>query len=343
MRRARLIWAIALLISTSGAVIADAPSSAGDELRPGPYLAYLPAQYDGFVRFSQYVAVRDGTRIAIDIYRPTKNGVLHTEKLPVVWSQDRYERAVINNGRLYTHLYQSPAFFTLLRHGYVIATADVRGSGASYGITDGWFSPKEAQDSYDITEWLAAQPWSTGKIGMAGRSYLGITQYFAAGEAPPSLKAIIPESALFDSYDAMYPGGIFGDWWVYSWSTMVRSIDISAPLPPDWRAIAGAQRSGAIDEAQVKACFEMMECPGFHGSIAPVDEDTDGQLLARAIEEHKAAETTISMARRAVYRDSRVDGAAIPNHIKRSPGLRPRESPGHILPPTISAAGSTFS
>ena len=304
------------------AAAADAPPGTGDELRAGPYLALLPGPYDGYTRFSQYVVVRDGTRIAIDIYRPTKNGVLHTEKLPVVWSQDRYLRAVIFKGRLYTHLYQSPALFTLLRHGYVIATADVRGSGASFGATDGWFTPKEAQDSYDITEWLAAQPWSSGKIGMAGRSYLGITQYFAAGETPPSLKAIMPESAMFDSYDSLYPGGIFGDWWTFSWSTMVNSLDISAPLSPDWRTVAIAQRSGAIDEAQIRACFEMLECPGFRGPVAPVDEDTDGQLLARAIEEHKSAPTVTSMATRAVFRDSNADGAAIPTHIERSPGLR---------------------
>ena len=325
MRKTILFCVHALVgpLLAAGMVMAgDAPPGDPDQLRPVPYVALRPAAYDGFVRSSQYVVVRDGTRIAIDIYRPTRNGVLHTQKLPVVWSQDRYLRSVIFNDRLYTHLYQSPALFELLRHGYVIATADVRGSGASYGVADGWFPPKEAQDAYDVTEWLARQPWSTGRIGMAGRSYLGITQYFAAGEAPPSLKAIVPESALFDSYDAIYPGGIFGDWWVYSWSSYVRALDISAPLPPDWRAVALAQHSGAIDLGHIQACFEMLECPGFHGSVAPVDEDTDGQLLARAIEEHKAAATVISVARRAIYRDSRIDGAAVPIHLERSPGSR---------------------
>jgi uncharacterized protein len=328
MKRLSWVRAGGMLIPTvlSACLIGAASASppiTGNDLRHEQYLAFSPAAYDGFTRFSQYVTVRDGTRIAIDYYRPTKNGVLHTEKLPVVWTHDRYFRAVIANDHLYTHLYQSPALFTLLRHGYIVATADVRGSGASFGVTEGWFTPKEAQDAYDVTEWLAAQPWSTGKIGMTGRSYLAITQYFAAGEAPPSLKAIMPEMAIFDSYDAMYPGGIFGDWWIYSWSTMVRSGDISAPLEPDWRAAAAAGRSGVIDDEHVRACFEMLDCPGNpRGSVAPVDADTDGQLLARAIEEHKAAATTISIAARATFRDSRVDNSAIPTHIERSPGLR---------------------
>jgi hypothetical protein len=324
MKRVIRRWAAMLVASTLAVGIVTAGDLAdprgGDQLRPGPYLALQPAPYDGFIRFSQYVVVRDGTRIAVDIYRPTKHGVLASEKLPVVFSEDRYLRAVVFDGRLYTHLYQSPALFELLRHGYVIATCDVRGSGASFGVADGWFPPKEAEDAYDIIQWLAARPWSTGKVGMVGRSYLGITQYFAASEAPPALKAIIPESALFDSYDALYPGGIFGDWWVYSWSSMTQALDMSAPLPADWRAIASAQRSGQIDLAHARACFEMLSCPGFHGSVAPVDEDTDGQLLARATEAHKAAPSTMSIARRAIYRDSKINGEMV--HLTRSPGLR---------------------
>jgi putative CocE/NonD family hydrolase len=190
-------------------------SRAADNLRPGEYLAASEAAYDGFVRFAEYVTVRDGTRIAVDYYRPTQHGTLHTEKLPVVWTQDRYLRAIIADGKLYSFLYRHPALFTLLCHGYVIAAADVRGAGASFGATDGWFAPREAEDAYDVTEWLASRPWSSGKVGMSGRSYRGISQYLAASEAPPSLKAIIPEMAYFESYDVIYPGGIFGDWWIY--------------------------------------------------------------------------------------------------------------------------------
>lgn len=289
--------------------------------RPGEYSGYSDVQYDGYQRFSVYVTARDGTKLALDYYRPTKAGVLHTERLPVVWTQDRYLRAIIADGRLYSHLYQSPKLFVLLQHGYIIATADVRGAGASFGIADGWMGPLEALDSYDITEWLAAQPWSSGKVGMTGRSYLGMTQYFAASQAPPSLKAIMPESAWFDSYESIYPGGIFGDWWNFFWSNTIRTTDIHAPLLPDWRKSVDAARKDAISIERQTACTDMQVCPFIpDGPVSPVDADIDGQLLAQAIEEHKAGETSFSLARHSPYRDSRNGSDEVPTHIRRSPG-----------------------
>jgi putative CocE/NonD family hydrolase len=291
--------------------------------RPGKDSGYSDFPYDGYQRFSEYVTARDGTKLALDYYRPTKRGELHTEKLPVVWSQDRYLRAIVANDRVYNHLDESPKLFVLLTHGYVIATADLRGAGASFGVVDGWLSPKEAEDSYDLTEWLAAQPWSTGKVGMTGRSYLGVSQYFAASEAPPSLKAIMPESAWFDGYESMYPGGIFGDWWIYSWSTFTRTADIHAALPPDWRKAVEAGRKGVITPERQRACSDMQNCPGMpDGPVSPVDADVDGQLLARAIEEHKAASTAYSLARHSPFRDSRNENDEVPTHIRRSSGWR---------------------
>lgn len=313
-----LAWSLAFAAS------AAAQTSPVKVSRPGAYAGYSQVKYDGYERFSQYVTARDGTRLAIDIYRPTLHGVVHSEKLPVVWSQDRYLRAfILPSGQIFTHLHESPKLFVLLQHGYVIATADVRGSGASFGVTDGWFSPKEAQDSYDVTEWLATQPWCTGKVGMTGRSYLGMTQYFAAGEAPPSLKAIMPESAWFDSYDSVYPGGIFGDWWIYYWSTGIRTADIHQHLPLGWQQAVEGSRRGAITPERQAACADMQLCPGMgEGPVAPVDADTDGALLAQAVEEHKAASTSYSLARQSPYRDSRNDHDDVPTHIRRSPGAR---------------------
>src|SRR6188474_682615 len=138
-------------------------------------------QYDGWTRTSQYLTMRDGVRLATDIFRPTKGGVLHTEKLPVVWTHHRYHRAFFRNDSLISY----PGGFgrgmdLLLKSGYIIAAVDTRGGGASFGTQPGFFSPAESQDAYEVTEWLGRQPWSTGNIGMTGRSYLGITQLFAA-------------------------------------------------------------------------------------------------------------------------------------------------------------------
>ena len=84
------------------------------------YRGYSTPEYDGWRRFSQYVSTRDGTRLAVDYYRPTKSGELHQEPLPVVWSHTRYQRANITAGKLYTGLdYHSP-LINVLQHGYVI-------------------------------------------------------------------------------------------------------------------------------------------------------------------------------------------------------------------------------
>src|SRR5262249_34864995 len=67
----------------------------------------------------------------------------------------------------------------------------------------------EAQDGYDLVEWVAAQPWCDGNVGMIGISYLGFVQYFVAAQQPPHLKAIFPQDGWADLYrDIMYHGGI---------------------------------------------------------------------------------------------------------------------------------------
>lgn len=122
----------------------------------------------------------------------------------------------------------------LIRHGYVIAVAEVRGSGASFGRRAGEFFHDETLDAHDITQWLAHQPWSTGKIGMFGVSYLGTTQYLAASTAPPALKAIMPEMAMFDLYDFVFPNGAMRLPFVESWSQKVKHLDQRVqPVPVD--------------------------------------------------------------------------------------------------------------
>jgi len=229
---------------------------------PGRYEGYSASIYSEWVRTSQYIPARDGTKLAIDIYRPSIAGKPVAEPLPVIWTFTPYRRAAkLPDGRLLTQIEQMPWIATVLKHGYVIAAADVRGDGASFGVSTGAFGPEEASDAYDIIEWLAAQPWSTGKIGMCGVSYQGITQLLAASTGPPHLTAIMPDMVMFDLYSFAYPGGVFQDDFIAEWSHLVKEIDTIAPA-------------------------------------APVDEDPDGRLLALALEEHKKnvypIETTVN-------------------------------------------------
>ena len=86
---------------------------------------------------------------------------------------------------------------------------DIRGSGKS--VEGQWqcFSQAEQNDLYDIIEWIAAQPWCTGKVGMIGESYLAWVQWFAAATQPPHLACIVPFDGGADMYrDVAYHGGI---------------------------------------------------------------------------------------------------------------------------------------
>ena len=102
------------------------------------------------------------------------------------------------------------------RRGYAYVVQDVRGRYASGGA---WMPlVNEKRDGVDTIEWAAKQPWSTGKVGMIGGSYLGLVQYLAAVEKPPHLVTIIPNVAPPDAlYNVPYEYGAFfmlgALWW----------------------------------------------------------------------------------------------------------------------------------
>jgi uncharacterized protein len=244
------------------------PAAAPKVSSPGRYEGYSAPLYSEWVRTSRYIPARDGTKLAIDIYRPSVGGKPVSEPLPVIWTFTPYRRAFkLPGGRVITQMQMMPWLETVLKHGYVIGAADVRGDGASFGVSTGAFGPEEAADAYDIIEWLAVQPWSTGKIGMCGISYQGLTQLLAASTGPPHLAAIMPDMVMFDVYSFAYPGGVFQDDFIAEWSRLVKEVDIIAPA-------------------------------------APVDEDSDGKLLAQALEDHQKNVYPIETTAQGMFRDA---------------------------------------
>jgi len=224
-----LVVILALLGSCAGT---PTNTPEGRLSQPGKYEGYSQPLYHERSSTSQYITMRDGTKLAALILRPAQDGKTVSTPLPVIWTHNRYHR----EGIFGWHYLQ-----TLLKYGYVIASVDVRGSGASFGTYRGLFSPEETRDAYDITEWLAVQPWSDGNIGMFGRSYLGITQFMAASTAPPHLKAIFPEMSEFDHYSFIYPGGVFHDDFFRQWGNMVNKLDADG---------------SAVDEDRTKAMLQ---------------------------------------------------------------------------------------
>jgi hypothetical protein len=256
--------ALAFLSAFSGAQEAAKISKFGE------YKGYSETIYDSWIRSSRYLTMRDGVRLAIDIVRPAKNGQVETKPLPVFWTHERYRRAFVHEGKVISEA-ASELLQPLIKRGYVSAAVDVRGSGASFGTYRGLFTKEETQDAYEITEWLASQPWCDGKVGMWGGSYLGITQLMAASTKPPHLKAIFPIVALFDLYGVVYHGGIFLDDFTRTWTELTVKLDTEL-------------------------------------AAAPVDEDKDGSMLKAAIEEHKSSRPTSAVVSPLQFRDSRDPG-----------------------------------
>ncbi len=147
---------------------------------PGAVLAQAAPPYD-VVRSDPAVMipVRDGLRMATDVYRPARNGVPVEGRFPVLLNRTPYGKGSL-----------AAQAETFARHGYVVAVQDLRGRYAS----EGKFlkvQPADATDGYDTIEWLARQPWSNGKVGMWGQSFAAHAQAGAAQLKPPSLSTLV--------------------------------------------------------------------------------------------------------------------------------------------------------
>lgn len=132
---------------------------------------------------------RDGVTLYADIVRPDGPG-----RFPVLLSRTPYGKAGSTDPN-------GPNTF-FARYGYVSVTQDCRGRFASEGDYDTIF--QEAPDGYDAVEWAARLPWSNGRVGTTGQSYLGLTQYLIAcnDPMPPSLQAMAPVSASSDYHQS---------------------------------------------------------------------------------------------------------------------------------------------
>ncbi|MFI9510677.1 CocE/NonD family hydrolase [Nocardia sp. NPDC052566] len=125
----------------------------------------------------------------------------------------------------------------LIKSGYSQVVVDVRGTGFSQGVWD-MLRQREQQDTVEVIDWAASQPWSNGKVGMNGISYSGINQVQAAEKQPAALKAIfpvVPGSDLVD--DVLAPGGGFGFNFIPLWLTAINGLK----LIPDLGSVLNGQ------------------------------------------------------------------------------------------------------
>jgi putative CocE/NonD family hydrolase len=162
----------------------------------------VPAPTFSSVSQEVLVTMDDGVKLAGTVALPSRDGQTPAAgRFPVVLSTTPYSRTGVC-GCI------APSFWAT--RGMVGAVFDVRGTGGSGGNLEGnFFSPREARDGAALVENLGTRPYSTGKVGMAGGSYLGITQYLAAEQSPPHLAAITPAVSISDLYrEGFAHGGI---------------------------------------------------------------------------------------------------------------------------------------
>lgn len=179
---------------------------------------FMPLPCDIVVEKDVRVKMRDGITLCVDIFRPSTE-----EKVPVIVSWSPYGK---DNGTRpgYKGIFalvgipnskvsglqkfegSDPAYWC--SHGYAVCNPDTRGITKSEGNIY-MIGSHEAQDGYDLIEWLGIQDWCNGKVALSGTSYLAFSQWFIAAEQPPHLAAINPEEGLSDAYrDLVSRGGI---------------------------------------------------------------------------------------------------------------------------------------
>jgi uncharacterized protein len=170
------------------------------------------------------VGMRDGVTLRADVYRPNAEG-----KFPVLLQRTPYDK---NNGVAFG--------LEAAGQGYVVIFQDVRGRYASEGE---WYPFKsESNDGYDTVEWAAALPYSTGKVGMFGGSYVGATQMLAAIAHPPHLAGICPIITASNYHENWtYQGGAFEQWFNESWTSGLAQDTFNRAVSKHTDAFAGAR------------------------------------------------------------------------------------------------------
>ena len=162
------------------------------------------------------VEMSDGSRIYADVFRPPGQ-----QDVPAIvawspygkqggyWNYCRGNLGAVPPRKWVSGLqkFEGPDPAEWVQHGYAVIHPDPPGAFGSEGVLRTW-GEAEGGHVHDLVEWVAGQPWCNGRVGMAGNSWLSVSQWFAAAQQPPHLAAIAPWNGFFDIYDFVAPGGI---------------------------------------------------------------------------------------------------------------------------------------
>ncbi|MEO7143174.1 MAG: CocE/NonD family hydrolase [Bryobacteraceae bacterium] len=175
----------------------------------------------------EMVSMRDGVKLAADVYLPAHGDKTAGGKFPVLVVRTPYNKSGSHGQAAY-----------LAERGFAVVAQDVRGRFASAG--EFYHFVNEGKDGYDTIEWAAAQPWSDGKVGTFGASYLAWDQYCAAMYRPPHLSAmfaLVGGANFYDEYG--YLGGVPNLGWPIWMANSARSSHQAAAHPEAARKMDG--------------------------------------------------------------------------------------------------------
>ena len=176
-----------------------------------------------------WIEMPDGVRLAGRLWRPVTR-----KPVPAILEYIPYRKTDMVRARDERN---HPYFAA---HGYACFRVDMRGSGDSEGHMPDMYAPAEMDDARQVIEWLAAQPWCNGRVGMFGTSWGGTASLQASVDAPAPLKATIAVCATHDRFedDIHYMGGcVLSD--TFEWGATLTSILASPPSPnvgAGWKA-----------------------------------------------------------------------------------------------------------
>ena len=234
------------LVLTVTAALAIAPAAA--QAKATATTGGPPADYTAIKNLSQpthteivrtihRVPAFDGAELYIEVVRPAAQS-----RYPVILEASPYHGTLADRDG--TRILPEPrdaegrsigltGYFA--RRGYAVVMMDLRGTGRSGGCLD-HLGPKDARDLLQIVQWAGSQPWSNGRVGMTGHSYVGSTPSVAAAQRPSALKTIVPSAGLASMYDHQFQAGVP---YFLQWAGPIEAYEQIAlerkmpPLPPD--------------------------------------------------------------------------------------------------------------
>lgn len=223
-----------------------------------------------------WIPMRDGVKLSARIWLPVD---AEETPVPAILEYIPYRKDD------FTALRDSIRHPYFAGHGYASVRVDIRGSGDSEGILYDEYLPQEQDDAEDVLKWIAEQPWSTGKVGMIGKSWGGFNGLQVAARRPPELQAVITLCSTDDRYadDVHYKGGallasdmlwwastmfaynarpadpeIVGEKWREDW---IRRMEETPPFAEEW--IRHQRRDAYWKQGSVNEDYQDIEVPVF--------------------------------------------------------------------------------